>query len=131
MSQKSFLIRLLGISFFVEILAVGWFYAMPPEWVTPTLPVLPVFFMAITFLIHKGFLSSIGKNMRQFVTRYMLITTIKLLSFLTILLIYGLLKPNDAIQFMLSFMVLYIIYSAFEATAVIKLGKANDEASKN
>lgn len=131
MSQKSFLIRLLGITFFVEIIALGWFYAMPPEWVSPTLPVLPVFFMAVTFLIHKGFMGSMGRNMRQFVTRYMLITTIKLLSFLTILLVYGLLRPNDAMQFILSFLVLYLIYSAFEATAVIKLGKAHDEQSKN
>ncbi len=130
MSQKSFLIRLIGMSFFIEIIAFGWFYAMPKEWVTPTLPVLPVFFMAVTYLIHKGFMSSMGRNMRQFVTRYMLITTIKLLSFLTILLVYGLLKPADAMQFILSFLVLYIIYSAFEATAVINLGKAHDEQEK-
>lgn len=128
MSQKSFLIRLLGISFFVEILAVGWYYAMPPEWVSPTLPVLPIFFMAITFLIHKGFIAVMGRNMRQFVTRYMLITTIKLLSFLTILLVYGLLNQNDAKQFIISFLILYLVYSAFEATAVIKLGKASDES---
>ncbi len=130
MDSKSFLIRLLGLSFFIEIIALGWFYAMPKEWVSPTLPVLPVFFMAVTYIIHKSFMHSMGRNMRQFVTRYMLITTIKLLSFLSILLIYGLMYRNDAKQFILSFLILYLIYSAFEATAVIKLGKAHDLQNK-
>jgi hypothetical protein len=122
-SYKSFLLQLIGLSLFVEIISLGWFFGMPQAWVTHVLPFLPVFFMSVTFIIHKAFMGVLGKNPRQFVTSYMLITTIKLLSFLAILFVYAVLKPKDAMAFLLSFFVLYIVYSAFEAVAVIKLNK--------
>lgn len=121
--MKSFMIRLLAITAFMEIIAIGWWFSMPPQWVTPTLPVLPIFFMAVTLLIHKGLVSTLGLRPQQFVTRFMLITTIKLLSFMALLLVYSLLFENDAIQFLLSFFILYLIYSAFEVIAVMNLNK--------
>ncbi len=121
--MNSFLIRLTILTGFMEIIAFGWSVAMPKEWVTPVLPVLPVFFMAVTFLIHKGFERAIELRPRQFVTRFMLITTIKLLSFLALLLVYALMFKDDAVQFLLSFFVMYLVYSAFEVIAVMKLNK--------
>jgi hypothetical protein len=121
--MKSFMIRLLALTAFMEIIALGWWFAMPPQWVTPTLPVLPIFFMAITFLIHKGLVSAVGLRPQQFVTRFMLITTIKLLSFMALLLVYALMFKDDAIQFLLSFFTLYLIYSGFEVVAVMNLNK--------
>jgi len=123
--MKSFMIRLLIITAFTEVIALGWWFAMPPQWVTPTLPVLPIFFMAVTFLIHKGFVNAVGLRPQQFVTRFMLITTIKLLSFLALLLVYALMFKEDAIQFLLSFFVLYLVYSVFEVMAVMNLNKKN------
>ena len=124
--MKSFMIRLLALTAFMEIISVGWFYAMPQQWVSPTLPVLPVFFMAITFLIHKGFVRAVALRPQQFVTRFMLITTIKLLSFMVLLLVYALMFKDDAIQFLISFFVLYVVYSAFEVVAVMNLNKKKD-----
>ena len=121
--MKSFMIRLLALTAFMEIIALGWWFAMPPQWVTPTLPVLPIFFMAITLLIHKGLVSAVGLRPQQFVTRFMLITTIKLLSFMALLLVYALMFKDDAIQFLLSFFTLYLIYSGFEVVAVMNLNK--------
>ena len=121
--MKSFMIRLLALTAFMEIIALGWWFAMPPQWVTDTLPVLPIFFMSITFLIHKGLVSAVGLRPQQFVTRFMLITTIKLLSFMALLLVYALMFKDDAIQFLLSFFTLYLIYSGFEVVAVMNLNK--------
>ena len=120
------MIRLLALTAFMEIISFGWFYAMPSQWVSPVLPVLPVFFMAITFLIHKGFVGAIALRPQQFVSRFMLITTIKLLSFMVLLLIYALMFKDDAIQFLISFFVLYVIYSAFEVVAVMNLNKKSN-----
>ncbi len=125
-NNKSFYIRLFGLTIFIEIIALGWFFAMPKEWVTPILPYMPMFFLAVTVLIHKGFLGAINMNPRQFVTRFMLITTIKLLSFLALIFVYAVSRPHDAAQFVLSFFVLYLIYSAFEAVAVVNLNKKDN-----
>ena len=125
--MKSFMIRLMALTAFLEIISLAWFYAMPPQWVSPVLPVLPIFFMAITFLIHKGFVGAVALRPQQFVTRFMLITTIKLLSFMALLLVYALMFKDDAIQFLLSFFILYLIYSAFEVVAVMNLNKKQSE----
>jgi len=122
-NTKSFYIRAFGLTIIVEIISIAWWFFMPPVWVTPFLPFLPMFFLATTILIHKGFLSSLNLNPQQFVTRYMLITTIKLLSFLAILFIYAVTNKEDALPFLLSFFVQYLIYSAFEAVEAIKLNK--------
>jgi hypothetical protein len=51
---------------------------------------------------------------RRFITRYMLTTAIKLLSFLVLLLLYAYINREDAILFLLNFMAIYLMYSVFE-----------------
>ena len=51
---------------------------------------------------------------RRFITKYMLATTIKLLSFLIFLGVYAYLNRADAVRFLLNFMVIYLLYSFFE-----------------
>ncbi len=125
--QKSFLIQLIGLTLMLEFAVMVWMFAMPALYITPTLWGLPLFFMLITMLIHKTFMGALELNPRQFVTRYMLVTTVKLLSFMAILLVYVLVFRDDAINFVISFMIFYIIYAAFEAVSVIKL---NNSANK-
>ena len=126
-SQKSFIIQLVGLTIIMEFIAMVWMFAMPDALVTPTLWGLPLFFMVVSFFIHKSFIGALNKNARQFVTRYMLITTVKLLSFLMILFVYAVVFRNDAAPFLISFFVMYLIYAAFEAVSVIKL---NDNSVK-
>jgi hypothetical protein len=57
---------------------------------------------------------------RRFITRYMLATTIKLLSFLVILLLYAYFLRKDAIRFLLNFMVIYFLYGIFEIIYIKK-----------
>ena len=51
---------------------------------------------------------------RKFITRYMGITTVKMLSFLILLALYAYLNRGDAVRFSLNFMVIYVLYSVFE-----------------
>lgn len=51
---------------------------------------------------------------RRFIARYMLITIVKLLSFLSLLGLYAYFNPDDIIRFALNFLALYILYSLFE-----------------
>ncbi len=64
---------------------------------------------------------------RRFISRYMLITTIKLLSFLILLAVYAYFNRGDAIRFLLNFMAIYLLYSVFEIAYLKKpvVGKNN------
>jgi hypothetical protein len=57
---------------------------------------------------------------RRFITRYMLTTAIKLLSFLVLLLLYAYTNREDAILFLLNFMAIYLMYSVFELIYIKK-----------
>lgn len=57
---------------------------------------------------------------RKFISHYMLITTVKLLLFLALLLIYALVNKDDMLLFSLNFMVLYLLYSVFEIIFIKK-----------
>ena len=58
---------------------------------------------------------------------YMLSRVIKLLSCLVFLLVYILVKKDDAIRFAIAFLVIYFLYSIFE---VFLLKKENQEISE-
>ena len=61
---------------------------------------------------------------RRFITRYMLITTVKLLSFIALLGLYAYFNINDFIRFSLNFLAIYLLYSLFEIVYVRKPAKA-------
>ena len=57
---------------------------------------------------------------RRFISRYLLVMTIKLLSFLAVLLLYAYFNKGDAVRFSLNFVVLYLLYSFFEIIYIKK-----------
>jgi hypothetical protein len=65
---------------------------------------------------------------RKFISRYMLVTTVKLLSCLTLLALYAYFYRADAICFSLNFIVLYLLYSFFE---IVYLKKPVTKVNKN
>ena len=68
-----------------------------------------------------------GREAKKFVSSYMLSRVIKLLSCLVFLLVYILVKKDDAIRFAIAFLVIYFLYSIFE---VFLLKKENQEISE-
>ena len=57
---------------------------------------------------------------RRFITQYMLVTTVKLLSFLAMLGLYAYFNGGDMVRFSLNFLVLYVLYSLFELVYIRK-----------
>jgi hypothetical protein len=113
--------KLLILTAVVEAIFLACMKFLPPEYVSRATPVLPVFFMAITFLIHKALLRTLGKPHQKFMQMYMIISVVKLLGLLTMVLIYSILNPSEAITFILYFFACYLIFSFFEARHLTKL----------
>jgi len=104
---------------FTVILAVaGYFltYVLPENFISPTLPILFVFFFCATGIVHYILLRISFKRPNRFINYFMLLTFGKLLFYLTIILIYALVKRDDAVAFILSFAALYLFFTAFEVT---------------
>ncbi len=51
---------------------------------------------------------------RKFITKYFLITTIKLVIYLLVLVIYAFINRKEILSFSLNFLVLYVLFTTFE-----------------
>ncbi len=99
-----------AFSYFVEV-----------KWFSKSWPFVVLFFMAFTLLMHRYLLVSTEGNPKRFVFSFMLITTVKILLYLAIILIYVLFNRSDAIGFIVAFFINYFLFTAFELNTVIKL----------
>lgn len=82
------------------------------------------YFAVISFAFHYGLVrSSVGRP-QNFIRYYMAATTIKLFIHLGVILVYALTHRSNAIPFIVSFMVAYAIFTAFEVVTAMKQKKA-------
>ena len=112
-----------------------------PNIVSSNFPFLIIIFVFVTAITHYVFIRTDVERMaykpdselpkeeqmkekaaieRKFITRFLLITTVKLLSFLILLALYTWFNKTDAIRFLSNFMVIYLIYSIFEIVYIRK-----------
>lgn len=126
MSQKipirKFSFRIIVFSVIIAGLSLlfQWLF---PQYATPALPFIVLFFFIITLLTLYIVLRNNGQEGKRFVSAYMLSRTIKILSCLLFLFLYMFLNQKDAIKFAIAFMVIYFLYAIFE---VVVLKKENE-----
>ena len=81
---------------------------------------LLVYFLFITMLFHFGLVQASKGRPQVFIRYYMASTTFKLFIHMSIVVIYALFNKEDAIRFISTFLVLYIIFTAFEVAVAWK-----------
>ena len=124
---KKFSFRIILFSAIIAGLTVlfQWLF---PQYASPALPFIVLFFFILTLLtLFIVLRDDKGREAKKFVSSYMLSRVIKLLSCLVFLLVYILVKKDDAIRFAIAFLVIYFLYSIFE---VFLLKKENQEISE-
>lgn len=124
---KKFSFRIILFSAIIAGLTVlfQWLF---PQYASPALPFIVLFFFIITLLTMFIVLrDDKGREAKKFVSSYMLSRVIKLLSCLVFLLVYVLVRKEDAMRFAIAFLAIYFLYSIFE---VFLLKKENQEISE-
>ena len=117
----SFLIIVFSVIIAGLSLLFQWLF---PQYATPALPFIVLFFFVITLLtLYIVLRNNDGQEGKRFVSAYMLSRTIKILSCLLFLFLYMFLNKEDAVKFAIAFMVIYFLYAIFE---VVVLKKENE-----
>ena len=119
-SIQSFSKNLIIISIITIALTFGLTYIIPENLISNSWPFIAGFFFAISLLVHRYLLNKAGGQHTKFVNAFLLTTTVKLLLFLAIIVIYVLLNRDDAIGFILTFFIYYLIYTSFEIVSILK-----------
>lgn len=127
MSQKipirKFSFRIIVFSVIIAGLSL-LFQWLLPQYATPALPFIVLFFFVITLLtLYIVLRNNDGQEGKRFVSAYMLSRTVKILSCLLFLILYIFLNQKDAVKFAIAFMVIYFLYAIFE---VVVLKKENE-----
>ena len=120
---KSFFLKL----FFFSLVTLGiillWQQYASERFQTDLAWVLWGFFIAVTAGIHVVLMKANDESPKKLVIWFMAITGIKLFAYLIIILVYGLLKGEAALGFVILFLVLYFLYSAFEVISLLSYFK--------
>ncbi len=127
----SFLKKLTIFSLLLAIPGVIAAYTLPQEYITPTLPFLYLFFYSATTVVHYLLLKISEKKPTQFTNYFMLLTFGKLIFYLTIILAFIILFPDDAKPFVVSFLILYLFYTVFEVVLSLKLAGQEKAVEKD
>jgi hypothetical protein len=119
-SFKSFFIQLFCFSIGTIGVLLLWQQYASPRFQTNMSWVLWAFFTLVTVFIHMVLVKAAQSSSKKFIVYFITITGLKLFGYLIIILIYALLKREQALGFVILFLVLYFLYSAFEVITLLK-----------
>ncbi|NPD46571.1 MULTISPECIES: hypothetical protein [unclassified Lentimicrobium] len=109
---------------FTVIIAALQFLAslkLDPKWISNSWPFVILFFLSFTILMHRYLLKSTEGNPKKFVFAFLMMTTIKILLYLGVILVYVLLNRADAVAFIIIFFINYFLFTGFELTIIMKM----------
>ena len=99
-------------------------YSLSPEaFYTPTFPFLLAFFFAAAVLVYYFMLKAIEKRPARFVNIFLLTTMLKLLAYMTAMITYALMNREDARAFIVTFFIMYIVYTIVEVSSLLRVNK--------
>jgi hypothetical protein len=114
------------IFIYTLIIAVLEYFAttmIDPKWMSSSWPFIILFFLSFTILLHRQLLKSTAGNPKKFVYAFLMMTTVKILLYLAVILVYVMVNRDDALGFIVAFFVNYFLFTGFELSAVMKLLK--------
>lgn len=117
-----FLRNLVILTALVSAIAAG-IYLMFPEMASPALPFLIPFFAVIGYVSFSVLFKASQGKFSNFTNSFMLITVVKLLVMLGLIALYLYLNRADAIRFVITLFLLYIVYTLFEVRWLLRLNR--------
>ena len=114
-----FIIRLTILSLALGLIAFIMNLLLPVGMISHAIPYLFLLFYVIGALVHYILLRITALNPRKFVSYFMLATFFKLLNYLIVIIVYTLYIKEGILPFILSFFILYIIYTIFEVATIL------------
>jgi len=96
-------------------------YLVPSLRVTMHWPVILLVMYLITLGILYLLVNSLKSRMMKFVNTYLLVSFSKMMLFAVVLFVYAWLNPDDAVSFILTFLVYYLAFLIYEVAVLARL----------
>lgn len=117
---KRFFIRELVFTILVAGISFVLFTWILPQYYLSVFWTLLAGIAIITGLVHFSNLRFGQKEFSKFSSRFVMMTGMKMIIYLFILIFYVFSYPENAKVFLIYFIILYLLYTAFEVISIIK-----------
>lgn len=74
----------------------------------------------LTAIFHYSIVQIQEKQPARFATRFMMVTGLKMMIYLVVITAYAFLNPDKAKTFLISFLILYLVYTVFEVILIVR-----------
>jgi len=128
MLLKQFIVKTGLLVFITSGLCIATFKLFFPEELILLYPFLPVVFGVINVSIFYTLLKVKDLSPLKFSNRYLLCTTLKLLSSIFFIVLFLLLNKMQAIPFLATFLVIYFVFLIHEIAAILKFFNKNEKS---
>lgn len=115
--------QLLIVASLTGLGVIALMFTIPTIYISPALPYLLIFFTASTLISFYFIQKKMEASPSGFVTAFMANSIIRLLLYLIVIVAYAFNNKADAVNFIISFFIMYIIFTAFEAVFFLKSKK--------
>lgn len=115
-----FVVQLLILSVIISALAYVGSLILPEGFITIYVPLLIAFFFLVTAGVHYLLLRASVHQARKFVTYFMLATFIKFMVYILVVFTFAYFNREDLISFVITFFILYILFTVFEVVAIVR-----------
>lgn len=127
-ASRQFLVRISIFSMIIYAIAIALFSTILETWYIAFYPFMIVVIASVTTIGHLWILKASGQNTRKFTTAFMASVTLKILVYLTFILVYLLIDHSQVVSFVLTFTSFYILYTVFEVIHVLDFIKKQSKS---
>ena len=120
---KKFIIKGIIISLILFIAGFFLFITILKEYFSFSFPVLLLAMLLITVLFHRYLVRSAEGNNRKFPIKFLSATGIKMGLYLILIILFIVFDRENAIPFLLVFLIIYVIFTTFEVVSVLNYFK--------
>ena len=114
-----YITRLLIFAAVLSLVVYGLFTTVLEQFYLPVFPYLIAFFVSISVLVHFILLKASNYRIAKFSTFFMGSVTLKLFMYIIFLVVYVLFDKENAVPFLITFFVLYLVFTIFETISLL------------
>ncbi len=116
---KKFIIRGIIISLILSIAGFFLFITILKKYFSFSFPVLLLVIFLINVLFHRYLIRSAGRSNRKFPVKFLGATGIKMGLYLILIILFVVFDRENAVPFLLVFIIIYVILTIFEVVSVL------------
>ena len=117
---RKFLLRELIFTILVAVAAYILFTSVLVNYYLPVFWILLGLIAALTGIFHFSILQTQEKGTSKFANRFMMVSGIRMMIYLVLITSYVFLNPTKATVFLISFFILYLLYTVFEVFLIVR-----------